>query len=230
MGRRDSETMGFAGDWLARMRLGRTRGLEKVVGAGLFGPVLERMVDLAEIGPEDNVLVLGATEPLVPLVAPRCLRLTLAEDLGDEDLAALEAKHASWGPRKVQFMRGKGGVIPSPQGTVDKILSFGWLYRARVTEAVMRAVQWVSHHGCRVFFSEPSASLDARTARKYSREAGLSMQDHEALLALARTALAHRGFTPEGLRAMCEKAEMKEVRVGEMLHGLVLTASGTFEF
>jgi len=230
MPRRDADTMGFAAEWLARTRLGRTRGLEKVAGAGLFEPVFESLVDLAKIGPEDNVLVLGATEPLVPLVAPRCLRLTLAEDLTDEELARLERKHEGYGPRKVQFMRGKGGVVPSPQGTVDRILAFGWLYRARVTEAVMKAVEWVSHHGCRVFFCEPSASLDARTARKYSREAELSMRDHEALLAFAKSALAHRRFTPDGLRAMFEGAGMKEVRVGEMLHGLLLTASGTFEF
>jgi len=230
MPRRDDDPIGFAAEFLAKLRFGRGRGLGVVARAGFLGPLLAQMVEMSQIGPEDNVLILGATEGLVPLAGPRCLRLTVADDLPDEELARLEEVHQGAKPRRIQFMRGKDGVLPSPQGTVDRILAFNWMYRARVPEAVMRGVSWVSHHGCRVLFCEPSVSLDARTARKYSREARLSMPDHQALVAYAGTALTHRRFTPEGLRGMFERAEMKDVQVQEMLHGLVLAVSGRCEF
>jgi len=150
----------------------------------------------------------------------------VVDDLPDEELARLEREQHAGGLTNVRFQWGRSNVIPTPQYTTDRVISLNYVYRSRHPFLVVRQMHTTSRHGSMIVCCEPSSSLDSRTARKYSREAGLSMPDHRALVAYARTARAHRGFTRDGLRDLLGKAGVQEIAVRELLHGLVIAAKG----
>jgi hypothetical protein len=227
MPRRDAETIGWAAEIAARIRLGRSRGLAAAGAAPLFEPVARAAAEWAAVAPDDNVLLLGAADLRpVPLIAPRCRQLLVVDDLAEDDLTRLEDEQRAAGRANVRFQWGRANVIPAPQYTTDRLVALNYVFRAREPEIVVRQMHFVSRHGSTIVCCEPSASLDGRTARKYSREAGLSMEDHRALVAYARAAAAHRAFTREGLSALLSRAGMKDVEIRELLHGLVLMARG----
>ena len=231
MPRKDEETIGFAGNLVCRVRYGRRRGLEKLAAAKVFEPVLDALITLAALKEDDNVLLLGVLDQRpVAAIAPACLRLTSVDDLDFPELNRMEEEWSAKGFKKVQFQQGSGARFPAPQGTIDKLIAINWMFRCPDPFTLMRNVEWVSHHDCKVVFCEPSVSLDQRTARKYSREAELSMEDHDALVRYAATAVAHRRFTREGLQAILSRWKIRDVQVTELLHGLVLAATGTVQF
>jgi hypothetical protein len=227
---RDAEKLGAAADLVSRLRLGPSRGAEALAEAPILGQVLREAVEMAEIGPEDNVLLLGGHDQRpIPWIASRCRTLTVLEDLPDERLAALETEGRAKGLENVRLRYWRTGSIAAPQGTADRVLSLNFLYRCLDPEVVCYELTWASHHGCLVVLCEPSASLDDRTARKYSREADLSAEDHRALIRYAKIATIQRRFTHEGLTALMTRQGIKDVEVRELLHGLVLAATGRVE-
>jgi hypothetical protein len=231
MTRRDAEAMGVLADLAARARLGKHRGLEAPGRAKLFEEVTREAVSMLESRPDDNVVLLGAADLRpIPLLAGRCRQLVVVDDLPEEDLSGLGEQHAARGESRVRFQWGRANVIPTPQYTTDRILSLNYVYRSRHPYVVLRQMHYTSRHGSIVVCCEPSSSLDARTARKYSREAELSMEDHRALIAYARSAAIHRQFTREGLKSLMESVGIVDVEVRELLHGLVLAARGAVKF
>ena len=231
MQRHDAQKLGVVGDMLARVRLGRYRGAEPMGRAGIFAQAYRQAVEEAAPGPEDNVVLLGAhdTRPL-DWISAACRSLTVLDDLSEAQMAALEGEARSRGMRNVQYKWWRTGTIPTPQGTADRIISLDFLYRSIDPATVIRDLIFTSHHGCRLVLCEPSASLDGRTARKYSREAELDMPDHQALVAYAKSAMALRRFTREGLDRLLQGSGLREVRIREALHGLALCASARVEF
>lgn len=231
MGLQDAQRLGAVGDLIARVRLGRERGLSLLAGAGLFEEVFREAVDPGRIGDEDNVILLGGIDerPVLDL-APRCRMLEVMEDLPEDRLASLEAGFKARGHENVRVRHWRSGDIPVPQGTTDCVISMNFLYRCKDPAAAFKDIAYASHHGCRIIVIEPAASLDDRTARKYSREAELSMEDHEALVSYARSACALRRFTREGLEAMMTGAGLRDVKIREALHGLVLAAQARMEY
>lgn len=227
----DGATIGAVAGLLARVRERRARRDATMSSSRLIGRVHEEACGKLTVGPEDNVLLLGAAD-LRPAgrIAPLCRALTVLDDLPEGRMTALGAGPGFAGRENVRFRHWRSGGIPVPQGTTDRILSLGFLYRARDPRAIAMELVWASHHGCTLALCEPSASLDDRTARKYSREAELSMQDHEALLAYTRSATSLRRFSREGFVSLLGRAGMKSVEVGELLHGLFLLATARVEF
>jgi len=220
--------MGLLAEMAARARLGRDRGLSPLAAAPLFGPVLKAASEMAGILPDDNVVILGASDLRpAPWIAPACRRLMIVDDLPEQTLTRLEEDQRSRGLDNVRFQWGRARVIPTPQYTTDRILSINYLFRSRDPAVVIRQMHWTCRHGSTVVCCEPSASLNARTARKYSREAELPMEDHRALVSYARAAAAFRGFTSEGLGALLAGAGIQDIEVRELLHGLVLAARGS---
>jgi len=227
MPRRDEQPIGRVADAAARIRLGRGRGLGLLAASRLFEPVLRETIEMADIRSDDNVVVLGSADlRLIPWVAPRCRQLMFVDDLPDDDLERMEAAQQRAGHANVKFQWGRANVIPTPQYTNDRVISVNYVYRSRHPFLVVRQMHTTSRHGSIVVCCEPSASLDSRTARKFSREARLSMDDHRALVAYARTARVHRGFTREGMTALLSRVGIQEVEIRELLHGLVLAARG----
>ena len=211
----------------AKVRLGRDRGLKPLAASAVFEPVLRTVVDWADVQPDDNVVLLGASDLRpIPWIAPKCRQLVVVDDLPEEILTRLGEEHRARGFNSVRFQWGRANVIPTPQYTTDQIFSINYVYRSRHPFVVVRQMHYTSRHGTTVIVCEPSASLDSRTARKYSREAELSMEDHRALVGYARSAAAHRGFTREGLTALMARVGISGVEVKELLHGLVLAARG----
>jgi hypothetical protein len=214
-------------DLAARVRLGRGRGLGPLAASRFFEPVLRETIDMADIRSDDNVVVLGsADQRFIPWVASRCRQLMFVDDLPDDDLARMETEQLRAGRQNVKFQWGRANVIPTPQYTNDRVISLNYVYRSRHPFLVVRQMHTTSRHGSIVVCCEPSTSLDSRTARKYSREARLPMDDHRALVAYARTVGVHRGFTREGITALFSRVGVREVEVRELLHGLVLVARG----
>ena len=227
MQRRDEQPIGMVADLTARLRLGRGRGLAPLAASRLFEPPLRETIEMADIRTDDNVVVLGSADlRLIPWVAPRCRQLMFVDDLPDDDLARMESEQLGAGYSNVKFQWGRANVIPTPQYTNDRVISINYVYRSRHPFPVVRQMYTTSRHGSLIVCCEPSSSLDSRTARKYSREASLSMEDHRALIAYARTARVHRGFTREGVASLLSRAGIQEVEIRELLHGLVLAARG----
>jgi hypothetical protein len=227
MPRRDEQPIGLAAEMAAKIRFGRGRGLASIASSRLFEPVVREIVEMAGITEDDNVVVLGSADlRLVPWVAPRCRQLMFVDDLPDDDLARMETAQHGAGHGNVKFQWGRANVIPTPQYTTDRVIALNYLYRARHPFAVVRQMHVTSRHGSTVVCCEPSASLDSRTARKYSREAALEMDEHRALVAYARSVAAHRGFTREGMKGLLTKAGLQEIELRELLHGLVIAARG----
>jgi len=228
MPRRDVESIGLVADMAARMRFGRGRGLGLLAGSRLFEPVLKEVVGLAGIRDDDNVVVLGASDRrIIQPVASRCRQIMFVDDLPDEELSRMEAEEHAAGRANVKFQWGRANVIPTPQYTTDRLISLNYLYRSRHPFVVARQMHTTSRHDSTIVCCEPSASLDLRTARKYSRETSLPMDEHRALVAYARSAAAHRGFTREGLTGLMGRVGIQDLEVREMLHGLVLAVRGT---
>jgi len=227
MPRKDEEDIGLVADMAARVRFGRGRGLALLAASRVFEPVLEEVAGMAGVQGDDNVVVLGSADlRMIPWISPKCRQLMFVDDRSEDDLARMEAEQRNAGRENVKFQWGRANVIPTPQYTTDRIISVNYVYRARQPFVVVRQMQITSRHGSIVVCCEPSASLDLRTARKYSREARLSMEDHRALVAYARSTLAHRGFTSEGLKGLMTAVGIQDVEVRELLHGLVLAARG----
>lgn len=227
MPRKDDQAIGLFADIAARVRLGRRRGLAPLASTGLLDPVLREVVEMAEIRDDDNVVILGSSDlRMIPWIAPRCRRLLFVDDLPDDDLSRMEAEQQGAGFRNVRFQWGRANVIPAPQYTTDRVISLNYVFRSRHPQAVVRQMHATSRHGSIIVCCEPSASLDSRTARKYSREAELPMEEHHALVAYARSAAAHRGFTREGMTALFSRSGVQEIEIREILHGLVLAARG----
>lgn len=231
MGLIDAQRLGTVADLVARFRLGRDRGSQPLARAGIFEKAYHEALRATEAGPEDNVTLLGGHD-LRPVrwLAPRCRMLDVLEDHPEDRLAALERQMKSEGLHNVRFRWWRTGTIPIPQGTADCVISVNFLYRAKRPAQVLKDVVFASHHGCRVVLCEPSTSLDGRTARKYSREAELSAEDHGALVAYARGAVLLRRFSREGLEALMAGAGLKRIQIREVLHGLALAADATVEF
>lgn len=232
MGLIDAQNLGTVTDLVTRVRLGRDRGAgPPLAGAGVFEPAYMTAVEAAGTEAGDNVVLLGGHDlRLARWLAPRCRMLTVLEDLPDARLAALERQLRGEGLENVQCRWWRTGTIPTPQGTADRVISVNYLYRSKSPAQALRDVVFTSHHGCRVVLCEPSTSLDGRTARKYSREAELSMENHRALVAYARSAGLLRRFSREGLEALLAGAGMKEIQHREVLHGLALLATARVEF
>ncbi|MBI3449543.1 MAG: hypothetical protein HY049_11595 [Acidobacteria bacterium] len=227
MPRRDWESIGWLADMSVRVRLGRARGLAALAASPVFEPVLREVVEMAGVGADDNVVVLGSADlRMIPWIAPRCRQLMVVDDLSEDDLARLEREQHARGLTNVRFQWGRSNVIPTPQYTNDRVISVNYVYRSRHPLLVVRQMHTTSRHGSTIVCCEPSSSLDSRTARKYSREAGLSMEDHRGLVAYARTARAHRAFTRDGLRDLLARAGVQEISVREPMHGLVIAAKG----
>ena len=218
-------------DLMARIRLGRDRGVAALSKAGAFEPVHRGLIESVAIGPEDNVVLLGGHD-LRPamLIAPRCRLLTVLEDMPDAALIEREADLRGKGLRNVNFKWWRSGTIPTPQGTADCIISLNFIFRTKDPATAFRDLVFTSHHGCRLAICEPSSSLDGRTVRKYSREADLSMGDHRALVVWSKSAAAHRSFSREGLSSLMQQSGMKQVHVKDVLHGLALMATAVVEF
>lgn len=231
MGLIDAQNLGTVTDLLTRFRLGRDRGARPVAGAGIFHKAFQDAVEPAGPGPGDNVVLLGGHDMgLVRWLAPRCRVLSVLEDLPDRELAAREREVGNEGIENVRFRWWRTGTIPTPQGTADRVISANYLYRAKSPAQTLRDIVFTSHHGCKVILCEPSVSLDGRTARKYSREAGLSAKDHDALVAYARSAGLLRRFSREGLESLLAAAGMRSIQLREVLHGLALAATASVEF
>ncbi|HXI03174.1 MAG TPA: hypothetical protein VNI57_08345 [Candidatus Saccharimonadales bacterium] len=226
----DAEKLGRVASLVARVRLGRGLGADCPATAGFFEKILRDAVSVAAAGSEDNVLQLGVETRTLPWLSPVCRQVTVLDDFSEADLVRLEAQARTQGLGNVQFKWWSTGAIAAPQGTADRVLAVNFLYRSRDPEAACREIVWASHHACRVIVCEPSASLDDRTARKYSREADLDMRDHRALVAYARSAAVLRRFSREGLTALLTRSGMTGVEVREELHGLVLLAVARVEF
>ena len=226
--RKDATAIGWLGKALAGIRTGRWRGLEPLARAAIFEPVLKEVVAMAEIRREDNVALLGAADLRpVPWIAPGCRELIVVDDLPEAALASLQAEHRAKGAGNVRFLWGPAERLPVPQYTVDRVLSVNHLFRARDPRVAAAQIGFVGRHGTTIVCCEPSASLDSRTARKYSREADLGMEEHRALIAYARSAGAWRSFTREGLASLLEEAGAEGVRVRDLMHGLVVAATAT---
>jgi hypothetical protein len=231
MPRKDEDKIGFVGNLLCRVRFGRLAGLETLAGAKVFEPVSDALVELAELKEDDNVLMLGAVERRpIAAIAPACLRLTSIEDLDYPGLNRMEDEWKGKGFKKVQFQQGSGARFPVPQGTIDKLLAVNWMFRCPDPSELMGNAEWVSHHDCKIVFCEPSVKLDPRSAREYSREAGLPAEDQNALVRYAAAATAHRRFTREGLQSIFSKGRIQDIQVTELLDGLVLAATGIVKF
>lgn len=227
----DGATLGGVAGLLARLREGRGRRDATMSTSQLLGRVHEDAAGRIPIGPEDNVLLLGAGD-LRPVerIASACRALMILDDLPEGRMTALGAEPRFRAFQNIRFRQWRSGGIPAPQGTMDRILSLSYLYRSRDALAVAGELVWSGHHGCAVVVCEPSATLDDRTARKYSREAELSMEEHAALLAYTRSATSMRRFSREGLASLLTRSGMKDVEVGELLHGLILVATARVEF
>jgi hypothetical protein len=231
MPRKDDEAIGLAADVAARVRLGRRRGLALLASSRLFEAVVEEVVEMAGVREDDNVVLLGSDDlRLIPRISPTCRQIVVVDDRSDDDLSAMESKQRDAGRENVKFQWGRASQIPTPQYTTDRIISLNYVYRSRHPFPVVRQMHTTSRHGSTVVCCEPSSSLDLRTARKYSREAGLSMDDHRALVAYARSAVAHRGFTREGIKGLMASVGIQDVEVRELLHGLVLAARGSVRY
>lgn len=226
--RRDDAPMGLVADLSVRLRMGRQRGLDRLGRASIFEPVLREVVSMADVQEEDNVVLLGAadTRP-AEWLAPACRRLTVVDDLPDDRLREMERGLHQRGHRNVGFQWGRAGNISTPQYTNEKVVCVNFLFRARDPGLTVKQIFITSRHGARAVICEPSASLETRTARKYSREAQLSMEDHRALVGFARAAAAHRGFTREGMESMMARSGFVDVEIRDLLHGLVVAARGT---
>lgn len=225
MPRRDAEKIGPLSALGLRLRLGRGGGLRPLASARLFEPILREVVEMASLTADDNTVLLGAADLRpIPWIAPRCRQLLVVDDLPDPELSRMEKGENGRGVRNVRFQWGTAAGIAAPQYTTDRLISLNFLFRARDPRLAIRQILFTCRHDAIVVCCEPSASLDSRTARKFSREAELSMEEHRALVAYSRAAAAHRGFTREGLTALLSEGGLKEIEIREMLHGLVVAA------
>jgi SAM-dependent methyltransferase len=88
-----------------------------------FEPIVQRCLELAEVGPADTVLDLGSGTGAVTLLASTAAASVTAVDVSPEMLAILRRRVAAAGTANVEAREGRAEEIPADDGAFDAVVA-----------------------------------------------------------------------------------------------------------
>lgn len=217
----------------ALLRLVFTWGAKTYSNKLATGPEAElRKEFLAFAGPpsEARVLDVGCGPGWLAIAAARQTKEAVGIDRSKRIIQLARQNARLEGILNVGFQNSNAFPLPFPDGHFDLAIATTLVYLLTEPEKAISEMARVVKPSGRVATLDPDRSMSPKKMRSYAEARNMSSKDTKKLLAWASGASIYYPFSEERLRALYEKAGLKNILLEKRMDGMVWFAKGEKPF